>query len=149
MLRSKKQYIEFIGFFNNGKLVGTAYNMSKGDLTYIFYLAVNPELRGGGYGSKILKDIVQMYAGHRFCLSAEKPDSKAANAEQRERRIAFYKRNGFNDFGKVAVEDGVTYTMLSYGDADFEKQEYIDLQAYFSGIFTPFAKIKFIDEEQN
>ena len=144
MRQSKKQFIEFIAFYDEDKFVGFAYNISRDDLTYIFYLAVNPAIRGGGYGSKILQETMKMYDGQRFCLSAEKPDSNAENAEQRVRWIDFYHRNGFLDSNKDCVEDGVVYEMLHFGK-DFEKSEYLKLQNYFLGFFRHFFKIEFID----
>lgn len=144
MLRSKKQFIEFIGFYDDEKLVGFAYNITQGDLTYLFYLAVDPNLRGGGYGSQILQDVIKMYSGQRICLSAEILDPDADNALQREKRIAFYQRNGFKMSDKIAKEAGVVYSMLTHG-GDFEKQEYIDIQNYFNGIFSLFVKIYYLD----
>lgn len=143
MLQARKQFIEYIAFYDDTKFVGFAYIISYQKMTYIFYLAVDPKLQGHGYGSQILQDIFKMYSGQNFCLSVERPDKKAANAEQREKRIQFYQRNGFVLSDKVAVEQGVEYAMLYHGH-DFEKSTYIHLIEYFAGIFKKIFKTEFI-----
>lgn len=83
-----------------------------------------------------------MYSHHRLSLSAEAPDPNADNATERENRIRFYQRNGFTLSGKLAVESGVTYTMLQHG-GDFTEAEYIALMKNFAGLFSPLLKINF------
>ncbi len=143
LLQARKQFIEFIAFYDEGKFVGLSYVISEGSLTYIFYLAVDPSLRGHGYGSQILHDLYQMYSGQRICLSAERPDEKADNAVQRAKRIEFYQKNGFVLTDKVSLEQGVEYAMLYHGK-NFTEQEYQDLISFFAGIFRVVFKTKFI-----
>lgn len=145
--QSKKQFIEFIAFYDQDEFVGIAYNVTQKDLTYIFYLAVDPQIRGGGYGGKILADLAKMYQGQRFCLSAEAPDSEADNNETRLRRIAFYQRNGFELSHKTALEKGVKYTMM-HRNGNFENAEYQKIIAYFAGFFKFIFKVEFIDENK-
>lgn len=144
MMQSRKQFIEFIAFYDEDQFVGFAYIISRQKLTYIFYLAVNSELRGGGYGSKILQDIFKMYEGQHFAISVEPIDDTADNAAQRRSRVKFYERNGFTMSSKLALEQGVKYSMM-YHNSDFEKQDYIDLIAYYAGIFSGIFKTEFID----
>lgn len=51
MKRAQKQFIEFIAFYDDDNFVGFAYNITRNDLTYIFYLAVDAKYRGQGFGS--------------------------------------------------------------------------------------------------
>ncbi len=95
--------------------VGLLYLMVRGDLVFIYYLAVDPGLRSKGYGSEILKMIRAMYPGYRFSLNAEAPDETANNNEQRLQRISFYEMNGFRDTGTRTTWDGVTYAMMTSG----------------------------------
>lgn len=143
LLQARKQFVEFIAFYDEGKFVGLSYVISKGSLTYLFYLAVDPKLRGQGYGSQILQDLFKMYSGQRICLGAERPDERADNAKERDRRINFYQSNGFELSGKIVREQGVDYVLLAHG-GDFSEREYQDLIAFFAGIFRIVFKTKFV-----
>lgn len=65
---------------------------------YLWYLAVQPSLRGGGLGSALYQAIARgALAQHRLLIfeveiPAEAPDE--ASRRLRERRIEFYRRNG-------------------------------------------------------
>lgn len=56
---------------------------------FIEHFAIKNELRGKGYGTKILKQIIKTY-NKNIVLEVEKTETPEA-----ERRIAFYKRFGF------------------------------------------------------
>lgn len=56
---------------------------------YVEHFAVNPDFRNEGLGSRVLADIQAMFP-KRICLEVEPPQTELS-----ERRIAFYKRNGF------------------------------------------------------
>nr|WP_281273603.1 GNAT family N-acetyltransferase [Companilactobacillus furfuricola] len=143
LLQARKQFVEFIAFYDDDKFVGMSYLISKGSLTYLFYLAVDPTMRGKGYGSQILQDLFKMYSGQRLCLGAERPDDEAINSNERRKRIEFYESNGFVLSGKIVREQSVDYVLLSHG-GDFSKQEYQDLIAFYAGIFKLIFKTKFI-----
>ena len=65
------------------------------DLIFIEHLAVCEKYRNQGAGTSVLKLICSM-TDKDICLEVELPETEKA-----ERRIAFYKRNGFviNDYG--------------------------------------------------
>ena len=65
------------------------------DLTHILYFAVEPGLRRRGYGARILAAIRERYPAHRVLADLEAPVPDAPNRDQREKRIAFYARNGY------------------------------------------------------
>lgn len=96
--------------------IGFLYILTHRDLVYIYYLAVDPGLRGRGYGSQILSMVKKEHPGCRFTLSCEAPDETAENNEQRLERIAFYERNGFVDTGRRTTWEGMTYAHMLCGD---------------------------------
>lgn len=59
------------------------------DFAFIEHLAVKPECRGSGLGSRLLQDLCSLLS-KPICLEVELPDSELAR-----RRIGFYQRNGF------------------------------------------------------
>lgn len=95
--------------------VGMLYLLFNKDLVYIYYLAIDPGMRGRGYGSAIISMVRDSYPDHRFALGCEAPDEKADNNVQRLDRMRFYERNGFRDTGRRTHWDGVTYAQLEIG----------------------------------
>jgi len=66
------------------------------DKAFVLYFAMDAAQRGQGYGSKVLPALQAEYPDG-IILETEVLDAEADNAEQRERRLAFYKRNGMMD----------------------------------------------------
>lgn len=71
---------------------------------YVEHFAVDPDCRGGGIGSALLRETVSELSC-TVCLEVELPETDIA-----KRRIAFYERSGFitNDFPYIqpAYSDG-------------------------------------------
>lgn len=60
------------------------------ELRFVEHLAVNPEIRGGGIGKKLMQAYLAL-ADKPVVLEVEPPENKLA-----ERRIGFYERLGFH-----------------------------------------------------
>ena len=100
-------------------------------LAYIFFLAVDPDRQGDGYGSQALEVIKERYQDYTMGLSSERPSPEAPNNEQRIRRQNFYERNGFTKAGFYSVEKGgVRYDFLS-PQGKVKPNLYVDLMAEF------------------
>ena len=65
---------------DGGTRVGMLYILTHRDLVYVYYLAVDPEMRKRGYGSEILSIVKREHPGCRFVLSCEAPDDKPPTA---------------------------------------------------------------------
>jgi GNAT superfamily N-acetyltransferase len=65
-------------------------------IQFLVYLAVDADYRSGGGGGKLLQECIrQLKPALGVVLEVEDPDVKsAANAEDRLRRVAFYKKQG-------------------------------------------------------
>lgn len=100
---------------DNGEFVGFAYMVCHEDLAYIFYLAIDENKRGKGYGSKILQELKTYYSGKRIFLAREQLDSSAPNYEQRLKRHEFYLKNGFEDLPYKLKEASVVYDIMGIG----------------------------------
>ena len=95
------------------------------DYIYIEHLAIDSDKRSGGYGSKTLNEIKNMY-DKKIILEAEAPET-----EQQKKRINFYNKAGFKvnnyDYEQPSYHggDGVPLMILSYPDfiteEEFEK----------------------------
>ena len=113
MLKSKFKQADFMVFYDEGRFVGFAYVIHSHGFHYILFLAVNDQLRSRGYGSRIITQLRTLYPSDSLVLDVEQPDPHARNNQQRLRRLAFYKRNGFYWTPKKLEEDRVTYRVLA------------------------------------
>ena len=86
---------EITAVYDGEIFVGFVVTLNSGDISHILYFAVDEKLRSKGYGSEILKTVHNSKPGQRFIADVEKPDAKSDNNAQREKRIRFYSRNGY------------------------------------------------------
>lgn len=96
---------------------------------YVFFLAVDSSCRASGCGTQALRLIRETYPQKQVVLDIEPLDPKAENAAQRFRRKGFYLRNGFRESGWLFKYCGMTFEVLWYGGAAFDKEAYWSLIA--------------------
>ena len=111
----------------------TAHAMKSGDqvLSYftlcrhsgvalVDYLAINPEYRGQGLGSKTLAHLKEVAAGDTVLVECENPDFAPSQEERtiRQRRINFYLAAGFCLSGVRSKLFDVEYVILTYPKSD-------------------------------
>ena len=82
-------YRVFVARDTDGSLLGFLATWTLGEWLFLEHLAVDPERRNEGIGGRLLRDVVAS-AGLRVCLEVELPTDTL-----KQRRIAFYERNGF------------------------------------------------------
>lgn len=77
--------------------VGFAILLSDAELqmAYLSYFAIDGAFRSKGYGKMALARLAEIYDGYQIALDMECMDSNADNYGQRQRRLAFYERNGY------------------------------------------------------
>ena len=83
----------------NNDFLGLAITAMYKDLVLLDYFAILPTQRGAGIGSKIFQSLKQKYANKRFFLEIERTDIPADNQHQRQKRKAFYLKNGMMRHG--------------------------------------------------
>lgn len=144
--KAKHQKAHMLAAKQNGAFVGFVYLVCHFDMAYLFFLAISPEKRGMGCGSKILKALKKQYVGKRIFLAREPLDEKADNYEQRVKRHSFYLRNGFEDLPCKIKEAGVVYDAMGIG-GEISAEEYDSLISAWSGDWIrKFIDMEFIDE---
>lgn len=120
----------------DGQFLGLAIFILHGDLALLDYLAIRPERRGCGIGSRVLPLLRERYAGRRFLLEIEDADeADAENLAERVRRKAFYLRNGLCEMPYRIWLFGVQMQILTDG-ATVTFDEY---HAIFPAVFSPHA----------
>ena len=106
----------------DGKPVGMISYWDMGDFYYIEHFAIDPSLRNGGYGKRVLESIQTKLQGP-IDLEVEEPTE-----EMSIRRINFYKRLNFTLHEKPYMQppyrtgdSGLPMLLMTYGDIDMEK----------------------------
>ncbi|MCC8076501.1 MAG: GNAT family N-acetyltransferase [Clostridiales bacterium] len=98
------------------------------------YLAVLPQFRGTGFGGEILRHLRQtLPEGCYLLIESEDPQGAAnpADLSIRERRVAFYRRNGAALSSVTVWLFGVEYVLLTLGAAPSAEQTSADYQALY------------------
>lgn len=131
-MRRKRPYVDLFAIRRGAETVGMLYVVSDGTLSYVFYLAVDAACRGQGIGSGTLAAAIRHYAGRRLFLAIEPLDPSAPNAKERERRRAFYLRNGFEDLHRRVQEGPVVFDVLGVG-GDVDADGYARLMERYMG----------------
>lgn len=90
---------DVLGIYDENAPVGFAVILKNSECGYIYFLAVDKNMRSRGYGSAALEKIISMYPKLQIVLDFEEIDEKADNIMQRIRRKNFYLQNGFHETG--------------------------------------------------
>lgn len=125
------------GFFDilaiedgEGEFCGLAIMLLSGELALLDYLAIAPEHQGGGLGGRTLEELRERYGAERIVVEIERTEGAAAeaadNLQDRQRRRAFYLRNGMAPAGLLVELMGVEMEVLTYGRR-LTFQEYYDM----------------------
>lgn len=117
---------EYLSFWERQKLCGIMLFCSGKNLTYLFYLAVNPDLRSQGYGSKILTWLMEHVGEKTLVLNIEQVGFDSPNEEQRVLRWRFYERLGYVKQPYYLLDDSGEYDIITSGTY-FDPEEYMDL----------------------
>ena len=116
----------FSALLDKGTFVGFMVTLPHGRMVYLFFLAIDPAHRSKGYGSRALETLRALYPGKVQVVDFEAPDPAADNAAQREKRRAFYLKNGYRETGLFITYQGVTYEIFC-SDAQFDLAEFQEL----------------------
>ncbi len=118
--------IDYMAYYEGEMLVGLTMVLHLPKYNWGWYFAVQEQLRGHGYGQEILAALLSSYRDKRpFIIDIESPvQADAPNPEQRQRRHAFYLRNGLKDTPTSRTFEGITYTIMTNSDEPFTQQDY-------------------------
>lgn len=121
----------FRAFYDGEQFCGILYTAENDKYIFVLYLAVNDKIRSKGYGSQILQWLKGI-TSKIIVLNVEATNLSAVNSLQREKRIAFYQKNGITDTGYTFVDAEEKYSVLSSDSERFDVQEYGALLKWFS-----------------
>lgn len=98
----------------DGVFCGLVITMNDQDLVLIDYLAIAPEKRGCGCGSKAIELIREVYPDRRVFLEIESTSIPADNQQQRISRKHFYLKNGLKEMGIEAKVFDTEMELLTF-----------------------------------
>ena len=119
--KSRKDGANLYGVYDGDIFVGLVHEVYFRDITYVFFLAVSPKLRGKGYGGAVLEEIKRKNEGRRVILNIETLDEECDNREER-----------------VTRENNVVYEMLYYGGIVSEEEYSALIEKYLGKFFFKF-----------
>lgn len=142
--KSRSKNAEFLAYYDANQFVGFSYMIHQPALDFLFYLAVDPEQHSQGYGGQILDWLNATHPKVPIVLEIEPLDEHVDNAEQRQRRLAFYQNHGFHRTDHQTNEDGTEYDILTNGqDVDFQQ-----LAKAYHWFYRPFNHRHHVDIHQ-
>lgn len=135
--RAARRDVDFLAYYDGDDFCGISYSVKAENTLFVLYLAVAENMRSKGYGSAILAEIGRIAGERSITLNVEDPDPSAENAEERRKRVEFYKNNGFFDTGYRLIEKTITHQVMC-DRLDFSPRTYIKaLRKLSCGAYTP------------
>lgn len=120
---AREGQLVFLALTEEDRFVGYMAVRLYEDLVYLFFLAIDPSRRGQGYGSRALETLRARYSERQLVVDLEMQDDAAENSAQRQRRKAFYLKNGYRETGLFLSYLGVQYEVLRGQDA-FDAEQF-------------------------
>jgi len=99
-------------FEKEGIFAGLVFTINSEDVILVDYLAIAPNRRGEGIGSKIIAQLCQHYANKGIFVEIESVFDICDNLQERLRRKQFYLRNGMIPMKMMVVLFGVEMELL-------------------------------------
>lgn len=127
--------VDLCSVYDDDDFTGFYLMIKSNHLAYISFLAIVPEKRSQGYGSRILNYIKASYPGYAILLDEEPVYEDSDNYEQRLARKRFYEKNGFKSTRYIINAYGQDYELLSTAD-NIDISDYLNI--FYSIGFTGF-----------
>ena len=135
--------VDLCSVYDDDDFVGFYLMIKSHKLAYVSFLAIIPEKRNQGYGSRIMNYIKASYPGYDILLDEEPVCEDADNFAEQLARQRFYEKNGFRSTGYILNAYGHDYEVLSTGD-NFDLNDYLNI--FYSIGFTGFKpQVRHID----
>lgn len=125
--------VEFLSIYDDDTWLGFIHTLVGEKLSYIFYFAIDGSLRQSGYGSKIIREYKKIHP--KLSLAIEPIEEDSDNIKQRKKRLAFYKKNGFETLDTRVVEMGVEFELMGAKGMEIKENDYKSLVKKFFDSF--------------
>ena len=138
LYRAKKGSSKFEAYYDDGVFVGFSSVLTRGDLSYIQYLAVVSTERSKGYGGQILLHIKEAHQQKRIFLNMEAEDETAKNAKQRQKRRSFYYKNDYVTTGLNAEIAKTKFELMIINGTCTAEEVRLFFRKYFGPLTSTF-----------
>lgn len=122
----KERKMKICSIKKDNEFCGLAIFVFYKDMVLLDYFAIKEKFRENKVGSIALKEIMRQYYDKRFFLEIESPFEKSNNKLTREKRKAFYLKNGMTETN-LRVYIFSTEMELLTDNCKIEFEEYRDL----------------------
>ena len=112
--------MDILGIYPDEEIAGFFVILTAERIVYIAYFAVSAEKRSRGMGSAALAALRELYRGRQVVVDFESVLEPDTDTAQRERRRAFYLRNGFYATGWYMFYMDAEFEITS-SEAEFDK----------------------------
>ena len=136
--------VEFLSIYDDDTWLGFIHTLVGDKLSYIFYFAIDGSLRQSGYGSKIIREYKKMHP--KLSLAIEPIEEDSDNIKQRKKRLAFYKKNGFETLDTRVVEMGVEFELMGARGMEIKESDYKSLVKKFFDSFDKDKRVLSVKE---
>lgn len=109
---AKDEFFDFLALYDKDTFVGFMTVCTYKKISYLFFLAIDTNLRSRGYGSRAIETLQEHYSNMQQVVDMEMIDETAPNNEQRIKRRSFYLQNGYKPTGQFLSYLGVDYEIL-------------------------------------
>ena len=136
--------VVFLSIYDDDTWLGFIHTLVGEKLSYIFYFAIDGGLRQSGYGSKIIREYKKMHP--KLSLAIEPIEEDSDNIKQRKKRLAFYKKNGFETLDTRVVEMGVEFELMGAKGMEIKESDYKSLVKKFFDSFDKDKRVLSVKE---
>lgn len=123
---AEAEQFDFLALTEQEAFIGFMVVQTYKNLSYLFFLAIMPEFRSKGYGSRAIAALKELYADKKQVVDFEMIDETSNNNAQRIKRKEFYLRNGYRETGLFLSYLGVSYEVMCM-DSAFDVGEFQEL----------------------
>lgn len=114
----KNKLMNAYSFYIDNKRYGYIVTQEDNDVIFISYLAIDKQYRNKGYGSQMIKEIVEFFKNKKYIIIEADSEEGIKNEKALEiikRRKNFYYKNGFEEIPNINYKlFGVRYDLLVY-----------------------------------
>ncbi len=116
--------VDFLTFYDHARLIGFSFAIRRKDVAWLYYFALDREVRTLGYEDVMLSKIEQQYAGHRLVVNLEQALPPAESDEERVHRHNSFIRAGFRDTSALRHVGTRWFRIMLLGAGDITNEDY-------------------------
>ncbi len=143
--KARLKNVDWLGIYDKEQCIGFFYILNYLDLSYVFYFAIDYNMRGRGYGTKALAELKNQYQNRRLFLAIEQTEKNAPNYDERVKRKNFYARSGLTAIGGKVREGNVIYELIGTGGSVKKEEYHLLIHSWTGKLMSKMVVMELID----